>query len=139
MLFISFWPIIAMMIFSVVLGFVWYGPLFGKQWAQLSGLVIPSEKPAFSTMLKPMLLSFIGAILLTAVLSFVIVFHNAFYLTVGLAPALAIAFMLWLGFIVPIYLNLSGWEGKPWTLFFINTGYWLIFMLVAAAMITWIG
>ncbi len=134
--FISIGAIISSMIFSVILGFVWYGPLFGKAWMTMTGLVMPNEKPGFSTMLKPMLLSFAGAILMNYVLGFSIFFHNAYYTVTGLAPALSIAFLMWIGFIVPAYLNLKGWEGKPWALFFINTGYWLVFLLASATFIT---
>lgn len=123
------------MVFSVILGFVWYGPLFGKQWMKLSGIVMPDQKPSMSVMLKPIILSFIGAILMTSILSFSIVFHNVYYMTSGIVPALSMAFLLWLGLIVPAYLNITGWEGKTWALFFINTGYWLVFMLVAATAI----
>jgi hypothetical protein len=135
MSFITLGAVICSMIFSVVLGFVWYGPLFGKEWARMSGIVMPEEKPPFSVMVKPMILSFIGAILMNYVLGFSIFFHNAYYAVTGLAPALSIAFLMWLGFIVPAYLNLKGWEGKPWKLFFINTGYWLVFLLVSSAFI----
>jgi hypothetical protein len=134
--FINIWTLLAAMVFSVILGFVWYGPLFGKSWMKLSGIVMPDQKPGFAAMLKPMILSFIGAVLMATVLSFVIAFHDSYYATSGLAPALSIAVMAWLGFIVPLYLNLSGWEGKPWTLFFINTGYWLVYLLAIASFIT---
>jgi hypothetical protein len=133
--FISIGAIISTMVFSVILGFVWYGPLFGKAWMTMSGVAMPTEKPGFAVMVKPMILSFIGSILLSYVLGFSIFFHNAYYGTMGLSPALSIAFLVWLGFIVPAYLNLKGWEGKPWKLFWINTGYWLVFLLASATFI----
>lgn len=124
------------MALSVILGFIWYGPLFGKTWMKLSGMMMPDEKPGFATMIKPMILSFIGAILMSFVLASSIAFHDAFYGTSGIGSALSIAVLMWLGFIVPVYLNFSGWEGKPGKLFWINAGYWLVYLLLVAALIS---
>ena len=123
------------MIFSVVLGFVWYGPLFGKQWMALSGIVMPAEKPGIGTMVKPILLSFVGAVLMTFVLTYLIAFHNGFYQTSGYLTAILMGVFLWFGFIVPIHLNNLGWEGKSKTLFAINTGYWFVFLLVSSMIV----
>jgi hypothetical protein len=132
---INYWSIVINMVISVVLGFIWYGPLFGKKWMELSGIKMPDQKPSASVMVKPIILSLIGAFFLNYALSVSIAFHNAYYVTAGIPTALAFAFLLWLGFIIPPYLNLSGWEGKPWTLFFINTCYWLVYLLISAAII----
>ena len=133
--YVNFGAVLFSMIFSVVLGFIWYGPLFGKKWMALSGIVMPSEKPKFSSMIRPIVISFVGAIFMSFVLSSSIAFHNAYYGVVGYAPTLSIAIFLWLGFIVPVHLNFSGWEKKSWTLFFINTSYWLVFLLVSASVV----
>lgn len=127
--------VVGSIVLSVVLGFIWYGPLFGKQWMKLSGITMPNKKPSMSVMTRPMILSFIGAFCMAFTLSSVIYFHDAIYGTSGYESALSVAVLMWLGFIVPAYLNLTGWENKPWTLFFINTGYWLVFLLLSAAMI----
>lgn len=132
---VNFWAILISMILSVVIGFIWYGPLFGKQWMELAGIKMPEEKPGMSVMKKPILLSLIGAFFMSFALSFSIAFHDAFYSVSGYMPALAIAFMLWLGFIVPVYFNFAGWEGKPWKLFCINVSYWLVFLLLSASVI----
>lgn len=132
------WSILGSMIISVILGFLWYGPFFGKKWMELSGLKMPDEKPSFKMMLKPILLSFIGAILMSYVLSASIAFGNFYLGTTGICAGLTCAFFMWLGFIVPTYLNLSGWEGRSWTLFFINVGYWLVFLFISASLISWL-
>jgi hypothetical protein len=134
--FINIWAILGSMILSVVLGFAWYGPLFGKPWMELTGINMPEgQKPSMSMMTKPIILSLIGAGLMTFMLSSVMAFHNKFYSVSGVGSAMLLAFMLWLGFVTPGYLNFTGWEGKPWKLFFINSGYWLVFMILSAAII----
>lgn len=132
--FINWWAVIASMIVSIVLGFIWYGPLFGKMWMKLSGINMPG-KPSTGMMVKPIILSLIGAFFMTWVLSMSIGLYNAYYATAGFGAAFTMAFMLWLGFHVPAYLNFTGWEGKSWKLFFINAGYWLVFLLISAAII----
>jgi hypothetical protein len=133
---LNIWAILISMVVSVALGFLWYGPLFGKKWMALSGIKMPEQGEPMPSMKKPILLSFIGAILMSSVLTCVIYFHNAFYLTTGMSTALAMAAVVWFGFIVPVYLNYAGWEGKPAALFFINAGYWLVFLLISAAIIS---
>jgi glycerol-3-phosphate acyltransferase PlsY len=123
------------MILSVVLGFIWYGPLFGKRWMTLSGITMPSEKPGMGTMIRPMVISFIGAIFMSFVLTYLIAFHNGFYQTSGYMTAILMGIFAWIGFIVPVYLNFLGWEGRPKELFFINTGYWLVFIILSSPII----
>lgn len=125
---INFWAVVVSMVVSVVLGFIWYGPLFGKKWAALSGLTIPAEKPPFKTMIKPIVLSLLGALFANVILSMGV--HGA-----TVATGMLAGFFAWLGFVVPVYLNFSGWEGKPWTLFSINAGYWLVYLLVAGSIL----
>ncbi len=136
---INFWAIIISMVLSVVLGFLWYGPLFGKQWMTLSGIKMPDQKPGMDAMIKPIILSLIGAFLMSFVLSFSITFGNSYVGITGIAGGLTCAFFNWLGFVVPTYLNFTGWEGKSWTLFFINTGYWLVFLLLSSIAIVLLG
>ncbi len=132
---IPVWVVLVSMVLSVVLGFIWYGPLFGKPWMKLSGIPMPEGKPSMKMMVKPILLSLIGALLLTYVLSFIIEFHNSFYHTNGYMTSLSMVFVAWLGLIVPPYLNFAGWERRPWKLFAINTGYWLVYFMLAGALI----
>lgn len=132
---INTWAILFSMVLSVVLGFIWYGPLFGKKWMTLSGIAMPASKSSNSVMFKPIVLSLLGSLFMSCVLSFSIAFHNGFYQTSGIFAAISMAFLLWLGFIVPVYLNFTGWENKPKTLLFINSGYWLVFLLISSMII----
>jgi hypothetical protein len=132
---INFYAVAVSMAISLVIGFIWYGPLFGKKWMALSGMVMPSEKPKFSVMLKPMILSLVGALFMACLMSIAIGISRSIG-QIGIACALIIAFTNWLGFIVPVHLNFAGWEGKSWTLFAINTGYWLVYLLIISTIIS---
>lgn len=125
---VNWLAVLVNMVLSIVLGFIWYGPLFGKKWAALSGIPMPAEKPPFKTMIKPIIFSLVGALFMSYVLSMGIA-------AAGAVTGMVAGFFGWIGFIVPVYLNSSGWEGKPWTLFAINAGYWLVYLFAAGAIL----
>ena len=107
---------------SIVLGFLWYGPLFGKVWMQLMGM---DKKKMGKDMKKQMTKSYIIMVISTLVTSFILA-HFVKYLGTSLAEALQTTFWIWLGFIATVQLGIVLWEGKPWKLYFINTSYWLV-------------
>ena len=119
---INWWAIIVSMIVSIVLGFVWYGPLFGKIWMKHSGITMPKDKPGMSDMAKPIILSLVGALL-------------ASYMLAVIGGGWIMAFWLWLGFVVPVYLNFKGWEGKSWQFVAVNAGYWLAYLLIVGCIL----
>lgn len=108
---------------QIALGFVWYGPLFGKKWAHLSGRSVDdAKKPPVSTMI----LMTMSALVMAFVLQQALVFA-AFYLqTSGISAGLMAGFWNWLGFIAPVTMGVVLWEGKSWTLWAINSGYYLV-------------
>ena len=116
---VNWMGVVVAAVLSVVLGFIWYGPLFGKVWMKHSGVNMPDHKPSASEMAKPMFLSFIGAGIAAYVLSMVGASYSG-------------AFWLWLGLVIPVYVNIKAWEMKSWTFVAVNTGYWLVYLLIAA-------
>ncbi|HEY0908222.1 MAG TPA: DUF1761 domain-containing protein [Candidatus Paceibacterota bacterium] len=132
---INLWAILVSVVASVVLGFIWYGPLFGKKWMELNGMKMPDPKPGFSVMVKPIIISLIGAFFASFVLARLIAVGSAYLGFSGISNGLATALMVWVGFVVPVLFNFAGWEGKSWKLFFINGGYWLAYLLIAGAVI----
>lgn len=123
----NIWAVVASMVASVIIGFLWYGPLFGKKWMELTGIKMPEQKPPVSMMVKPVIISLVGALFASYVLSLGVPADVSTGLLAGLAA--------WIGFVVPAHLNFVAWEGKPWTLFAINTGYWLALLLVMGALL----
>lgn len=124
---------------NFILGFLWYTPLFGKAWAKEMGFDM-SVKPPASAMVKGMVFMVIGNFLLAYVFA-----HNiaAWTFVPGMdqmsvpAQILNAAVFTWLGFFVPIGLNAVAWENRSWKLFFINTGYHFMMLLVASVIITY--
>jgi hypothetical protein len=124
---INYWAVIVAAVVQMVLGFLWYGPLFGKTWATLMGFT-PEKMNEQKT--KGMTVNYIimalGALLMSYVLAHGLIFGNTYLHMAGATSGLQGAFYYWLGFIVPVSLGTVLWEGKPWKLWFINAGYYLV-------------
>ncbi|QQG39168.1 MAG: DUF1761 domain-containing protein [Candidatus Woesearchaeota archaeon] len=116
---------------SMILGMLWYGPLFGKAWVKLSGF---TDKQIKATKKKGMGKSYFVAFVNSLVMSFVLVlFVNSF--TANLVGALFLSFLIWIGFIATISLGSILWEGKSIKLYFINVLYHLVNLAVMVAVI----
>lgn len=121
-------------------GFLWYTPLFGKAWAKEIGMST-DRKPTGGEMARGMIFMVIGNFLFAWVLAHNMAVWNPE--TWGLPPsdmspaaaAGMAAVFTWLGFYVPTDIGVVAWEGKSWKLFFINTCYHLISLVIAAMII----
>lgn len=133
---INYWGIITAAIASVVVGSLWYGPLFGKIWMRESGVQKPEvmTPEAKSSMKRGYIITLVAA-LTTAF----IVDHFVGVIGVGTGAWYIFAFLLWLGFIVPTYaLNSVLWEGKSIKLYWINVFYYLVMLeLYALIFVFW--
>jgi len=131
---INYLAILVAGIATMVLGFIWYGPLFGNRWASLMGFDIsdPQKKAQMKKEATPALIvSFIASLIQAAVLA-------GFLAIMGTTSATLIfgtAFWLWLGFIVTVQVTQTMFSKKPKALLPIDAGYWLIVMLAMAAII----
>ncbi len=130
MVHINFLAVLAATASNVVIGFLWYGPLFGKPWAALSGFTEETMVAAKAKgMGKNYALMMLGAFLTAFVLAHALVFASAYTNTHGIPAGLMCGFWNWLGFIVPLSMGSVLWDGKPWKLFLINVGYQLVALL----------
>ena len=125
---LNYLAILAVAVLGVVLGSLWYGPLFGKAWMRLAGISMPA---ALTKEIKQrMILSYL--IQFTSVLFMSFIFGGIVSLAVGYSEVFATALVLWLAFVVPPLLPAVLWEGRKWQYFFITSGYYLVFLLLAA-------
>jgi len=135
---INYVAILVAVVANFILGFLWYTPLFGRAWAKEMGFDT-SVKPTGAQMAKGMTIMVIGNFLLAYVFA-----HNmaAWTFVPGMDQMPAIGTILnsaiftWLGFYVPVDLGAIAWENKSWKLFWINTGYHLSMLLIAATILT---
>lgn len=120
-------------VISFIIGFLWYGPVFGKQWIKLSKMSASDiAKAKQKGMAKPATLNFIGTLVMVIVFAQIINLLGVS--TVGQGAVLG--FWIWLGFFASTTL-LGGvlWENKPWGLFVLNGLYWLVNLKVVGILL----
>lgn len=124
-------------IISMVVGYVWYGPAFGKTWMKLSGIVPQNmgKEEQNKMMKKNMSIMFVGALVMAYVLFHSIAFATGFMQVSGAAQGMMGGFWIWLGFIVPVMLGKVLWEGKSWKLFILDSSYYLVVLVVNGALL----
>jgi hypothetical protein len=135
---INYLAVLVAAISTMVVGFLWYGPLFGKQWSLLMGWgeMTPEKLAEKQKAARPAYaITFIGALLMAYALAHALIFGMAYTQIDGLAGGLVGAFWYWLGFIVPVTVGTVLWDGKPWRLWFINVGYYFVVMMVMGAIL----
>lgn len=113
---------------AMVIGFLWYGPIFGKAWMKEMKFSEADKKKAKQKgMGKYYFINFVGAL----VTAYVLAHFIGFLALSSFSDAFQLAFWTWLGFFAAATL-LGGvlWEGKSWKLFLINAGYWLVNLIV---------
>lgn len=120
---------------------VW--PVIWKSLGQELGLKIP-KKVKVSAMYRGMLFTVIGSFFMAFVFSHNIAVWNP--ATWGLAPngmegmmsVVMAALFTWLGFYLPVDLGAVAWEQKSWKLFFINTVYHFVSLLIMASVLIFV-
>ena len=128
---INYWAVLAAAVASMVLGFLWYGPLFGKVWIKLMNF---DKKQMEQMKKKGMGKIYTLMVINTLVVSYILA-HFIKYLGTTVPEALQTAFWLWLGFIATVMLGSVLWEGKSWKLYSINAAYWLVNLAVMSAIL----
>lgn len=124
-------PVAVSAILSMVIGTVWYGPLFGKRWMKLVSITKEQMEKGKKDMPKTYGTMFVGSL----VTSYVLAFTVGMSATKDVTTGVVIAFWIWLGFIVAVKLSEVLFEKKAWELFYIECGYYLVFLLVAGGII----
>lgn len=120
-----------------MLCYAWFTPLFGKVWQKEMGFDAADE-PQGSALVKSLVLTLVGIVLMVFVLSnnMAVWQPQTWGITQPNLPiaeqAISAAVFTWLGFVVPVFLNSVAWAKQSWLLFAINTGYYLVALLVSA-------
>ncbi len=139
---INMWAVLVSGVASFILGFVWYGPLFGKQYMRMQGTT-PEEAnrmmqdPKFKNkMMLNYAFTFILALVTVFVLAHGIIFTEAYFVTSGITCGIAVAVFAWLGFFVPATTNLVFFDKKKWDWWFLVNGYYLIQLILIGTILS---
>ena len=109
---------------NMILGWLWYGPLFGKQWAAEIGKKMEDMEMKPALYLIPILGTLVAAIVLWNVMG-----------ATGLS-GLEAAFWMWLGFSAISALTNASFRGTSTTLWAIEQGAHLVGLLITGILLT---
>ncbi len=125
---VNFLAVLACGVVSMVIGSLWYGPLFGKPWMAMTGIKKPDviTPEIKKSMAKSYSLMFVGSLVMAFILSHILEFASVYTKTYGITAGVVCGLWTWLGFVAPATIGSVLWDGKPWKLWFINAGFFLI-------------
>lgn len=135
---INYFAVLACAVVSMVIGSVWYGPLFGKKWIEINGLSRDdiAKREAMQKEATPLyVIQFVLSLLQAYILAH---FIGGWTEVSGVENAL----WIWLGFVMPTVAGLAMWNMQPtkvrWMLFGLSAGYQLIcFVVFGWILSTW--
>jgi len=131
MLSVNFLAILVAAIANMAIGFVWYGPLLGKQWMKLTGRTKESMEKEKKDMPMVMGSMFVGALVMASILALFVKYAGATTFEIGAK----IGFMAWLGFVATTMLADVLYEKKNKQLASINLSYNLVALLINGALL----
>jgi len=126
---INYLAVIVAALCSFIVGWIWYGPLFGKIWMKLHGFSKDDLNEGTLSMPVIMIINYIAtALAALAIAMFIGPEANAGF---GIFAGIMIA-VFWIG---TSRLNDVLYERKPLGLFFINVGYTLVIYVIMGAIL----
>ncbi|MET1416232.1 DUF1761 domain-containing protein [Roseibium sp. HPY-6] len=113
---------------SFIFGSIWYGVL-GKAWMKAAGLTEDQTKP------DPVALgiTFVCQLIMAFVFAGIIYHTGETSIRTGIISAL----MVWVGIVMTTQIINHRFQGRPWSLTFIDGGHWLGVLLAQAIVIGW--
>ena len=133
---INYLAVLAAAVSSMVVGYIWYGPLFGKQWMAavcpdpMQMEQMKAKMKAQGGMGKSYGLMFVGSLLMAYTLAHALVFASTYLKAWGFSAGLMAGFWNWLGFIAPVLFSAVLWENKSMKAYVLNAGYYLVTLCV---------
>ncbi len=129
---IHFLPVLACAVLSIILGSLWYGPLFGKLWMRLMKvdeecMSDPIKKKAAQKQAMPLYL-------LQFVLSLLQIWVLAKFIVSSSGSGIGTALWILIGFILPMAAQGSMWNSDTkkdnWTRFLVVGGFNLVLFVI---------
>ena len=119
---INWWAVLVAALLNMVLGSIWYRPeAFGKPWEKLTGRKMGGDNANVGYGI-----SAVGALLQ----AFIFVHFVRYAGDTTFWKGLVTGFWLWLGFVAVVMATNVAFEGRPWKLWKINAGYFLVVLLI---------
>lgn len=138
---INYLAVLVSVVVLIILGSLWYGPLFGKAYLKEVGITpedmerFKNDPEAKKKMNKSYALMALSSLVMVFVLAHALVFASSYMHLSGILAGLEAGFWNWIGFIVPATLGGVLWENKSWKWFGIVAGYYLVALIVAGCIL----
>jgi uncharacterized membrane protein YjjP (DUF1212 family) len=130
MITINYWAVLACGVLSMVVGFLWFGPLFGKAWLRVVKAT-PEDLAARQAMQKSAGPLYFVQFILALFQAWVLAYYIAGWKE---ASGLTNALWIWAAFIMPIVAGMSMWNNDSrrvaWTRFLLQAGYQLVLFIL---------
>lgn len=127
---INYWAILVCGVLAMVIGWLWYGPLFGRQWMQVVGAE-GMDEAAIKEMQKKAMPLYGVQLVLVLFQVWVLAYYIAGWKE---ASGLTNAMWIWAAFIMPTIAGTAMWNNDTvriaWTRFFIQAGYQLVLFIL---------
>ena len=137
MISVNYLAVLVAAIVSMIIGFLWYGPVFGKKWMGMMGMGqadIDAAK-AKGGMGKSYVIALIGSLVMAYVLAHIVTMARMAGISSGVSGGLSSGFWVWLGFVATVGLGGVLWEKRTWSLYCFNMAYQLVSLLVMGAIL----
>ena len=121
-------------ILPMVIGSLWYGPLFGKMWMKLMGTTEEELRESLSP-IKMYVVPFIMSLVMAFVLAHIIQAFSDAYEVTGLMTGLQAGFWVWVGFILTFGYQAVAFENKKIRLYGLSMAYNLLSLLAMGALL----
>jgi hypothetical protein len=123
---INHWATLIAALVGMAIGAFWYSPLvFGRVWIRLAGISEP----------KGAMRGYIVGFLLIIVMSYAIAVSVDVAGAQTILSGALVGVFVWFGFVATVALGQVIWEGKPFTLYLINAGHYLISFAVMGGIV----
>ena len=126
---INFLAVLISALSAFIIGWLWYGPLFGKKWMELNGFTKENVQEGGLSMPVILIVNYVAtALAALAIAMFIGAESNAGF---GIFAGVMIA-VFWIG---TSRLNDVLYEKKPMGLFWINVSYYLVIYAIMGAIL----
>ncbi len=126
---LNYLAVVVAAVVNMIVGSLWFGPLFGKQWTALAGVKMENP-PDPSEMTRYYFILFLCSLVMAFVFDHFIIYESYFLKIDGIAAGLQAGLCAWVGFIVPVTLATFISERKPAAYWSLINLYWLVVMLL---------
>ena len=127
---INYWAVLVCAVLAMALGFLWYGPLFGKKWMNIVG-VGPADLAARQKMQQNVWKLYVAQFLLVLFQVWVLAYYIVGWQE---ASGLVNALWIWAAFIMPTVAGAAMWNNDSakisWARFMIQAGYQLVLFVM---------